>query len=205
VSTPLPTKFYPLPAPAGFVFRKMSFMNRVTYCVQVHNIHRDNAMTSFKDLYQQYSMDVYRFAYWLAGNAADAEDITSETFIRVWVNLQPIRTETLKAYLFTIARNFYLQQVRKDKRQADLDDTIRDPQPGLESIAEQHAELQLAQRILLTLPETDRMAFVLRVEHDVSYAEIARILALSEVAVKVKVHRIRKKLLAARLEKEVVP
>ena len=46
-------------------------------------------------------------------------------------------------------------------------------------------------------------AFVLRVQHDLSYAEIARILASSEVAVKVKVHRARKKMLAACSVKEV--
>lgn len=161
-------------------------------------------MTNFKDLYQQYSTDVYRFAYWLTGDAAEAEDITSETFIRAWVNFQPARTETLKAYLFTIARNFHLHQVRKNKRQAALVETLADPNPGPEKLAEQHTELQLAQKILRTLPEADRMAFILRVEHDLSYAEIARILAFSEVAVKVKVHRIRKVLLEARLEKEAV-
>jgi len=160
-------------------------------------------MVSFKDLYQQYSSDVYRFAYWLTGDAAEAEDITSETFIRAWVNIKSIRTETLKAYLFTIARNFHLQQVRKQKGQADLDDAHPDPTPGPERVSEFNAEMSLVQEILQTLPESDRAAFVLRVQHDLPYAEIARILSVSEVAVKVKVHRTRKKLLEARLEKEV--
>lgn len=161
-------------------------------------------MSNFKDLYQQYSTDVYRFAYWLTGNAAEADDITSETFIRAWINLKSIRTETLKAYLFAIARNFHLQQLRKQKRQTDLDETLADPYPGPEQVAEFNGELLSVQIILQTLPENDRVAFILRVQHNMSYAEIARILALSEVAVKVKVHRIRKKLLQARLEKEAL-
>ena len=160
-------------------------------------------MTTFKDLYLQYSTDVYRFAYWLTGDAADAEDITSETFIRAWANFQPARTETLKAYLFTIARNFYLQQLRKQKRYGKLTEMHPDPRPGPEQVAEHNDELQLMKRILKTLPESDRTAFVLRVQNDLSYAEIARILALSEVAVKVKVHRARKKMLAACSVKEV--
>ena len=160
-------------------------------------------MVSFKDLYKKYSSDVYRFAYWLTGNAPEAEDITSETFIRAWINLKSIRTETLKAYLFTIARNFYLQQLRKQKRYGKLTEMHPDPRPGPEQVAEHNDELQLMQRILKTLPESDRTAFVLRVQHDLSYAEIARILALSEVAVKVKVHRARKKMLAACSETEV--
>ena len=55
----------------------------------------------------------------------------------------------------------------------------------------------------MTLPEIDRAAFVLRVQHELSYAEIARILELSLTAAKVKVHRVRKKLLATRVDKEV--
>jgi len=160
-------------------------------------------MANFKELYQSYSSEVYRFAYWLTGDADEAEDITSETFVRAWINFKSIRTETLKAYLFTIARNFYLQQQRKKKRQADLDEIHPDPAPGPEQMAEFKDELHLAQSVMQRLSECDRTAFVLRVQHDLAYAEIARILALSEVAAKVKVHRVRKKLLEARLEKEI--
>ena len=160
-------------------------------------------MTSFKELYQNYSSEVYRFAYWLTGDADEAEDITSETFIRAWLNLKAIRTETLKAYLFTIARNFYLQQLRKQRRQTDLDESHPDLTPGPERVAEYNEDLRLAQSILYTQSECDRTAFVLRVQHGLAYSEIARILALSEVAAKVKVHRIRKKILEARIEKEI--
>ena len=160
-------------------------------------------MANFKELYQSYSSEVYRFAYWLTGDADEAEDITSETFVRAWINFKSIRTETLKAYLFTIARNFYLQQRRKKKRQTDLDENHPDPAPGPERMVEDKDNLHLVQNIIKTLPEVDRTAFVLRVQHGLAYAEIARVLALSEVAVKVKVHRIRKRLLEARMEKEI--
>jgi RNA polymerase sigma-70 factor (ECF subfamily) len=59
------------------------------------------------------------------------------------------------------------------------------------------------QEFLQSLPEVDRAAFVLRVQHELSYAEIARVLELSLSAAKVKVHRVRKKLLAACVDKEV--
>ena len=58
-------------------------------------------------------------------------------------------------------------------------------------------------RALLTLPEIDRSAFVMRVQHELPYAEIARSLELSLTAVKVKVHRVRKKLFTTRDGKEV--
>jgi len=56
-------------------------------------------MLKFNDLYFKYAHDVYRFAFWLSGNSEEAKDITSETFVRAWMNLRSIRTETLKGYL----------------------------------------------------------------------------------------------------------
>ncbi|MCA9927507.1 MAG: hypothetical protein KC419_03475, partial [Anaerolineales bacterium] len=50
-------------------------------------------MLNFQALYESYAADVYRFALWLAGDRLEAEDITSETFIRAWTHRSPIRTE----------------------------------------------------------------------------------------------------------------
>jgi RNA polymerase sigma-70 factor (ECF subfamily) len=160
-------------------------------------------MLNFQDLYESYATDVYRFALWLAGDSSEAEDITSETFIRAWVHNSRIRTETLKAYLFTIARNIYLEQQRKGKRQVALDDVYADPAPRPDKLVESRLELSRVKSVLQALPEVDRAAFVLRVQHELPYAEIARALGLSLAAAKVKVHRVRKKLLAIRLDREV--
>jgi len=159
-------------------------------------------MLNFLDLYDTYATEVYRFALWLAGDSLDAEDITSETFIRAWLHNSTIRTETLKAYLLAIARNVYLGQQRKKKHQVLLDDAYPDPTPGPDRVVESRHELQGVQSVLRSLREIDRAAFVLRVQHDLPYAEIARILGLSLSATKVKVHRVRKKLLATRVDKE---
>lgn len=53
----------------------------------------------FHELYERHAPDIYRFAYWLSGNEADANDVTSETFVRAWIGRDQIRTETIKAYL----------------------------------------------------------------------------------------------------------
>ena len=159
-------------------------------------------MLSFHELYEAYAADVHRFAFWLAGDSAEADDVTSETFVRAWTHMGAIRTETLKGYLMTIAHNVYLGRLRKRRLQCDLEDVHMDPQPGPEKLAECQAELELARRVLQALPEADRAAFVLRVDHDLPYAEIARVLQLSVSAVKVKVHRARKKLLVARMRQQ---
>jgi RNA polymerase sigma factor (sigma-70 family) len=77
-------------------------------------------MITFHEIYERHSKDVYRYSYWLSGSAEDADDITSDTFARAWVGCEEIRTETVKAYLFAIARNLYLKGLRHSKRQADL-------------------------------------------------------------------------------------
>ena len=62
-------------------------------------------MTDFESLYKSYAPQVRRFALFLCGDAALADDITSETFVRAWIGQGKIRGATVKAYLFTIARN----------------------------------------------------------------------------------------------------
>ncbi|MBN1316649.1 MAG: RNA polymerase sigma factor [Anaerolineales bacterium] len=158
-------------------------------------------MLDLKTLYSSYAAHVYRFALWLAGNRQEAEDITSETFVRAWAHKSTVRTETLKAYLFTIARNVYLERQRKEKRQVDLDDFIPSSAPGPESVVESKLLLHRVRTLLLDMPEIDRTAFVLRVQHELDYAEIARILSLSLICARVKVHRVRKRLLLACMEK----
>lgn len=151
-------------------------------------------MDIFHEIYERYAKDVYRYACWLSGSADDADDITSETFARVWVGRSDIRTETVKAYLFTIARNLYLKQSRHEKRKMELSPLQVDPRPAPDHLAESNSELDYAIRAIQTLPEIDRTAFLLRVQHELSYEEIARVLQLPLTTIKVKIHRARLKI-----------
>ncbi|UCD40878.1 MAG: RNA polymerase sigma factor [Chloroflexota bacterium] len=160
-------------------------------------------MLNFLDLYDLYAEEVFRFALWLSGDRFEAEDITSETFVRIWVRFDSIRTETLKAYLFTIARNIYLKKRRNINKQVPIDDSYPDPHPNPEQLIDSRLELLRIQNTIQKLPEVDRAAFALRVQHELPYAEIARILEISLTAAKVKVHRVRKKLLATSDDKEI--
>jgi RNA polymerase sigma-70 factor (ECF subfamily) len=159
-------------------------------------------MLTFNQLYETHAEDVYRFSLWVTGDKSEAEDITSETFIRAWSKLSKLRTETLKAYLFAIARNIYLQKIRDHQETWDLDPNLPDPSPGPVELIEVRAELQQIQELILTLPEMDRAAFVMRVQHDCSYYDISRVLGISLSSSKVKVHRTRKKIIRAFLGKE---
>ena len=154
-------------------------------------------MLTFEEMYETYAFDVYKFALLLSGDKDEAEDITSETFVRAWTSNSPIRTVTLKAYLFTIARNLFLEQQRKRKRQVTLHDIHADPAPSPERIADSKFELRRIHGFLQVLAESDRAALILRAQNELPYAEIARVLDISLSAAKVKVHRARKKILDA--------
>lgn len=157
-------------------------------------------MITFHTIYKQYFQDVYRYTFWLSGSAADADDLTSETFIRAWVGREQIRTETVKAYLFAIARNLYLNQRRIVKRTADLNVDLIDPNPSPDKVIELRAELSQVMEAVQSLSDIDRAAFLLRVQHELPYEEIARILEIPLTTVKVKVHRSRLKLAAIQLK-----
>ena len=152
-------------------------------------------MLTFEELYNQYAEDVYRFAVWLCRDPMEAEDITAETFVRAWLRFSAIRMETLKGYLFKIARNHYLSQQRKAARKTELLESIIDTAPGPEGLVQTRLALAGIDLVLGELPECDRTAFILRVRYELSYGEIGRVLDVSEVAARVKVHRIRKRLL----------
>src|SRR6266567_4234685 len=81
----------------------------------------ESPMTDFTTLYKKYTPDVFCFALYLSGDRGQAEDITSETFVRAWTSRERIEVATVKGYLFTIARNLFLQGLRRTSRQVQLD------------------------------------------------------------------------------------
>jgi RNA polymerase sigma-70 factor (ECF subfamily) len=158
-------------------------------------------MTDFEALYTRHARDVYRFALYLSGNHAQAEDITSEAFVRAWNASGEIRAVTARVYLFTIARNCYLQGLRRAVLERPLDEMPFEGAADPDATAEQRAELKQVLRALQQLPEADRSMLLLRAQ-EWSYQEIAEAVGLSVPAVKVRIHRARLKLAPWRAGRE---
>lgn len=159
-------------------------------------------MTGLEDLYRRYAQDVFRFAFWLGGDRSEAEDVTSETFVRAWIGGGRLRPNTVKAYLIAIARNVFLQRRRQSKKYREMDEDLPDPGPGPETTVEWRDELREVTEALQTLNEIERSALIMRAEFDLPYEEVARALGMSVSAVKVRVHRARLKLIRRRIERE---
>ena len=155
-------------------------------------------MMDFESLYQKYAPAVRRFALFLCGDPALADDITSDTFLRVWVARGRIREPTVKSYLFMIARNAYYDLQRRAWRHTELDVKTAVEDPTVQTRLEQKEEVAAVLAALQDLPEVDRAILLMRALEDMPYDEIAAALDITVTTAKVKVHRARIRLMKVR-------
>jgi RNA polymerase sigma-70 factor (ECF subfamily) len=154
-----------------------------------------NDVAGFRELYERYSPHVHRFALFLCADPALADDITSETFVRAWTSFESIRQETVKAYLFTIARRLCSDSRRRSHRLSVLDGDIADESASPQKKAEDQSELDVVLAAMHALGEDERVALLMRALEQMSYEEIAKATGTSVAAAKVRVHRARLKLM----------
>lgn len=152
----------------------------------------------FHELYERYSQEVYRFALFLSGDAATADDLTSETFVRAWAGSGQIRQATVKAYLFTIVRNLHRDLIRRQKPRGELDESLPDPAANPERAAGKRLELARVLGGLRRLTPLDRTLLLLRIHEEMPYEEIGEAVGLDAAAVRMRIHRARAKLAEVR-------
>jgi RNA polymerase sigma-70 factor, ECF subfamily len=157
------------------------------------------AMPSWDELVRQHADRVYRLAYRLSGNPQDAEDLTQETFIRVFRSVQNYQPGTFEGWLHRITTNLFLDMVRRRARirmEALPEDYDRVPadEPNPEQIyhdARLGPDLQAA---LDSLPPEFRAAVVLCDIEGLSYEEIGATLGVKLGTVRSRIHRGRQAL-----------
>lgn len=154
-------------------------------------------MPSWDELVREHADRVYRLAYRLSGNAQDAEDLTQDTFIRVFRSLQSYEPGTFEGWLHRITTNLFLDMVRRRNRirmEALPEDYERvpsgDPDPGqIYADANLNPQLQVA---LDALSPEFRAAVVLADIEGLSYEEVAATLGVKLGTVRSRIHRGRK-------------
>lgn len=157
------------------------------------------AMPSWDELVREHGDRVYRLAYRLSGNAQDAEDLTQDTFIRVFRSLQDYQPGTFEGWLHRITTNLFLDMVRRRNRirmEALPEDYDRVPAPGPNPEQIYHdarlgADLQSA---LDSLAPDYRAAVVLCDIEGLSYEEIGATLGVKLGTVRSRIHRGRQAL-----------
>lgn len=148
---------------------------------------------AFGAIYDRYFERIYSYAYNHTGNHAEAEDVTAQTFKQAFENLHRFEWRGLPmgAWLYRIASNVITGMHRRTRPTAAFEEALEVPNSGPTPEdtflqGEQNAELL---RMVLTLPEAQRQAIILRFSQGLSYVEIAESIGRTEGAVKQLIHR----------------
>lgn len=153
----------------------------------------DRGRETFEELYRSSRDDVYAYVTTLLGNRSAAEDVTALAFERAYRKRRTFRAErgTRRAWLFGIARNAALDELRRSKRIAPLfgDPVDADP-PGM-PLESADAALRRAtvRAALSSLDGRDREVIALKFHAGLSNGEIARVLGTSETNAGTTLHR----------------
>ncbi len=159
-------------------------------------------LPTWDEVVRQHADRVYRLAYRLSGNSQDAEDLTQETFIRVFRSLSSYRPGTFEGWLHRITTNLFLDMVRRRNRvRMEALPEDYDRVPGDEPSPEQaftaaHLDSDL-QEALDELPPEFRAAVVLCDVEGLSYEEIGATLGVKMGTVRSRIHRGRQALRAS--------
>ena len=147
----------------------------------------------FQAIYTQYYPVVFRLCMgYFKGDKELAADMIQEVFIRIWEKHDEFRNESeVNTWIYRIAVNCCLTEIRRKKSYETRIQTYR--QPEGDSAEKQQHDQEILHQCIAQLDEPDRLLAMLVLE-DLSQQEIAKVLGLTEVNTRVKVHRLKEKL-----------
>ncbi|MDZ8275793.1 sigma-70 family RNA polymerase sigma factor [Microbacterium aquimaris] len=154
---------------------------------------------AFRALYRSYATPLYRIAYALLGDAADAEDVLQETFLVAWRKLPTLRLagESLLPWLVTICRLQSANRMRTQRRDREHRSDLTDAVPARTDVEQQVIGADLARRIgdeVEGLGDLDRGIFLLCAVDGLDYAAAAARLGVTHGVVRNRLSRIRSRL-----------
>ncbi len=157
---------------------------------------RDHA---FRSLVEKYQERVYGHIRKMVIDHDEADDLTQETFVKVWKNLGKFQARSqLFTWIYRIATNESLRFLRKKRKRFflplhDLEDELTQKLTSSASISADKIEYKL-QKALLKLPDKQRLVFNMKYFEDMKYQEISEVLGTSVGALKASYHLAVKKI-----------
>jgi RNA polymerase sigma factor (sigma-70 family) len=134
----------------------------------------------------EYSDGVFRFILKNIKNEEKAKDVVQDTYEKLWLKLEEVPEEKVKAYLFTAAYHTMIDMIRKEKRITGFESEKHD-----KPVHPDHYTglSQILEEAITKLPADQRSVILLRDYEGYSYDEIADITGLTESQVKVYIFR----------------
>jgi RNA polymerase sigma-70 factor, ECF subfamily len=152
---------------------------------------------AYGQIYQLYYKKIYRYCKINIYSQELAQDLTQETFIKGWRSIKsftPKNGGTIQAYLFRIARNLMIDHSRKKKEEhIEYIEEIQSKE-SIEDDFDKKQEQEMIKQALMRLDEVDRQIIILRYFEEMSFEEVSKVTKVNEGALRVRTHRILKKL-----------
>jgi RNA polymerase sigma-70 factor (ECF subfamily) len=150
---------------------------------------------AFEELVRSTHRRVYTLAFRVVGDRHEAEDVAQEAYLRVHRGLPGFRGDSsFDTWLYRITANAAASHLRRRARFGDVLDDPEDVVQLPDEASPDPVDRDEIQRALFVLPVAQRAVLVMRDAYGFSIAEIAEDLGLSEGAVKVRIHRARRRL-----------
>lgn len=169
--------------------------NRFNERILLYRVRRGDA-EAFSPLYDAYIDKIYRFVYLKVATAQDAEDISAETFLKVWQYVRDGKSvKHFQALLYTTARNLVIDFYRKrgtgtvesiDETEVVIADRV---DLTLEEKMSLKSDLNRVEKYLRQIKDAYREVIIMHFLNELSVKEIATILESTPGAVRVLLHR----------------
>lgn len=146
---------------------------------------------AFGDLYEIYSKDMFRFAYYYTGSSASAEDCVSEAVLIAFRKIGELKNvSSFKSWLFRILRNCCAASYRKSSKEILREENFS----GVHSFENEQNEKISLKNALQKLPDDERELIILHYCIGYTSKEISRMLTMNENTVRSKISRSTEKL-----------
>ncbi|MBT8184319.1 MAG: sigma-70 family RNA polymerase sigma factor [Eudoraea sp.] len=146
--------------------------------------------TVFSGLYKKFAPDLHDYLYYKYGEKLNPGDKVQEAFIKLWENCKKVTLEKAKSYLYTVANNMMLNEVKHQKVVLKYqavkpnDRTIESP----EYLMEKEEYFKKYQKVLSMLTEEQRTAFLLNKAEGKKHEEIAQMLGVTRKVVEYRIY-----------------
>ena len=144
----------------------------------------------FNGIYKKYARDLYHYLYYRYGEKLNPADKTQEAFVKLWEHCAKVTIETAKSYLYKIANNLTLNEIKHQKV------VLRYQQQNLKTYTAETPEFLMQkqeyekkfQQAISNLSEEQRVAFMLNRVEGKKHQEIAEILGVSRKVVEYRIY-----------------
>ncbi|TLP82125.1 RNA polymerase sigma factor [Maribacter sp. ACAM166] len=145
--------------------------------------------TVYRRVFNETSKTIFNYIYYKFGNEEKANDAVQEAFVKLWENCAKVSPDKAKSYLYTVANNLYLNVLKAEKvRLKYADKTLKTTNESPEFIMEEAEFKEKLDNALNSLPENQRITFLLNRIDGKKYAEIAKMENVSVKAIEKRMH-----------------